>query len=233
PLPAVSLDRGTALCIGSSKLLSAGSYASYQWSTGATTSTISVSDIGDYKVVVTDANGCVGSDSTSITTINPLPAGFLPPDTVICSYGTLELKVAVPFNRYLWSSGAITPSLTISQPGLYWLEVEDRNTCKGKDSVLVALKECMKGFYVPTAFTPNGDRKNDEFKPLLFGKVKKYRFTIYNRWGQMIFQTTDQFKGWDGTVAGTPQRSDTFVWTCTYQFEGESEKLEKGTVSVI
>ncbi|RYZ55197.1 MAG: gliding motility-associated C-terminal domain-containing protein, partial [Sphingobacteriales bacterium] len=232
-LPAVNLDKSPALCIGSSKLLSAGSYASYQWSTGATTSTISISDIGDYKVIVTDANGCVGSDSTSITTLNPLPAGFLPSDTAICSYGTMELKPISPFNRYLWSSGAITPGLTISQPGLYWLEVEDRNTCKGKDSVLVVLKECMKGFYIPTAFTPNGDRKNDELKPLLFGKVKTYRFTIYNRWGQVIFQTTDQFKGWDGRVAGTPQRSDTFVWTCTYQFEGESEKTAKGTVTVI
>jgi hypothetical protein len=49
----------------------------------------------------------------------------------------------------------------------------------------------------------------------------------------MIFSTTEQMKGWDGQVAGTPQRSDVFVWTCTYQFEGESQKTEKGTITLI
>lgn len=91
----------------------------------------------------------------------------------------------------------------------------------------------MQGFYAPSAFSPNNDHKNDDFKPLLFGNVKKYQLTIYNRWGQAIFHTSDQFKGWAGKIAGVEQRGDVFVWTCTYQLHGEAVKTEKGTVTLI
>jgi gliding motility-associated-like protein len=91
----------------------------------------------------------------------------------------------------------------------------------------------MSGFYAPTAFSPNGDRKNDDFKPLLFGVVKTYQLTIYNRWGEIIFYSTDPFKGWGGKVGGIPQPTGVFVWTCTYQMEGEEMKREKGTITLI
>jgi len=233
PLPVVNLDKTASLCFGASKTLHAGSYASYQWSTGEITPTITINDIGRYNVRVSDVNGCNASDSTEITTIHPLPAGFLPPDTAVCSYGTLELKPLSNYSRYLWSSGGNFPNNTISKAGVYWLEVTDGNGCKGRDTVIVNPKDCMKGFYAPSAFSPNGDRKNDDFKPLLFGNVKKYQFTIFNRWGQVIFQTTEQFRGWDGKVAGVEQRSDVFAWTCTYQLEGEEVKTEKGTVLIV
>jgi gliding motility-associated-like protein len=71
------------------------------------------------------------------------------------------------------------------------------------------------------------------FRPLLFGNVKKYQFTVYNRWGQIVFQTKELQKGWDGKVGGVPQQSNAFVWTCSYQFEGETQRTEKGSVMVI
>lgn len=233
PLPVVLLDKNTALCFGESKTLRAGSFASYRWNTGATGPAITVNAIGQYSVTVTDGNGCNGSDTTSITTLTPLPAGFLPLDTAICSYGTVELKPLVTFNRYLWSTGDVASALRVSKPGLYWLEVTDDKACTGRDTVLVNPKDCLNGFYAPSAFSPNRDGKNDTFYPLLFGKVKAYRFTVYNRWGQTVFQATEVQKGWDGKVAGTAQRSDVFVWTCTYRFEGETEKTEKGTVTLV
>jgi gliding motility-associated-like protein len=184
-------------------------------------------------VVVTDANGCTGTDSSALTTIHPLPKGFLSPDTAICSYGTLQLKPLASFNRYLWSTGGVGSSITISQPGTYWLDATDGNNCKGRDTVVVSAKECMQGFYIPTAFTPNGDYKNDVFKPLLFGRVKKYQFTVFNRWGGVIFQTTDLQKGWDGKGTAVHLPSGVFVWICTYQLEGGERKSEKGTVMLI
>ncbi|RYF85980.1 MAG: hypothetical protein EOO03_12475, partial [Chitinophagaceae bacterium] len=57
--------------------------------------------------------------------------------------------------------------------------------------------------------------------------------TVYNRWGQIVFQTSDRNKGWDGRVAGTTQDSNLFVWICSYQFEAGTEKVEKGTVMLI
>jgi gliding motility-associated-like protein len=233
PLPIVSLDQATAICLGTSKTLAAGNFSSYQWNTGATTPTLSVNSIGVYAVTVIDANSCIGSDTTAITTLYPLPAGFLPIDTSICSYGSLQLKPTTFYKTYLWSTGAVSPSVSITQPGFYWLEVRDNNTCKGKDSIVVSPKDCLKGFYAPTAFTPNGDNRNDVFRPLLFGNVKKYQFTVYNRWGQIVFQTKELQKGWDGKVGGVPQQSNAFVWTCSYQFEGETQRTEKGSVMVI
>lgn len=157
----------------------------------------------------------------------------MPPDTAICSYETLELKPNQNFTSYWWSTGGSAPSVTVTQPGLYWLQVQDENNCKGKDTINIFSRNCLSGFFVPAAFTPNGDGKNDVFRPRLFGNVKKYVFTIYNRWSQVVFQTSERTKGWDGKVAGVPQESSAFVWTCTYQFEGGTQKTDKGTVTLI
>ena len=103
----------------------------------------------------------------------------------------------------------------------------------GKDSVVVKIKDCMEGFFVPSAFTPNNDGKNDIFRPLIFGNVKQYQFTIYNRWGQIVFRTKEIGKGWDGNLGGVLQDPNVFTWTCTYQLEGEGKKSEKGLVTLI
>lgn len=233
PLPVVTLNKKQDICAGESKVLQAGNYVSYVWNTGATTQSITVNAIGTYAVTVTDAKGCKGSDTTAITTIRPLPKGFLFADTAICSYGTLELKPAASFNRYVWSSGSMASSIIITQPGIYWLEATDANACKGRDSIIVNPKDCLKGFYIPTAFTPNGDGKNDVFRPLLFGPVKKYQFTIFNRWGEVVFQTNGVQKGWDGRSKTLPMPSGVFVWICTYELEGEGAQSKKGTIVLI
>jgi gliding motility-associated-like protein len=232
-LPVVRLNKQTNICFGESKVLQAGNFASYAWNTGSTTPSITVNAIGTYAITVTDANGCKGSDTSVIRTINPLPKSFLFADTAICSYGTLELRPALSFSRYVWSSGSIGAIIKVSQPGIYWLEATDANACKGRDSVTVYPKDCMKGFYVPNAFTPNSDGKNDLFRPLLFGTIKKYQFTIFNRWGEVVFQTYVVQNGWDGRSKALPLPSGVFVWTCTYGLEGEAVKSEKGTVVLI
>jgi gliding motility-associated-like protein len=163
----------------------------------------------------------------------PAPAAFLGPDTSICTYWDLRLKATINFNEYTWSTGAITPSITIKQAGTYWLQVKDGKGCIGKDTIIVNPKDCGKGFYVPTGFTPNNDGKNDLLKPILLGNVIQYKFRVYNRWGQLIFETNDPAKGWDGTYNGQPQSSNVFVWRCMYQFLNEQRKEEKGTFVLI
>ena len=161
-----------------------------------------------------------------------LPRNFLSADTTICDYGTLTLKATGNFDNYLWNTSATTSTITISSPGKYWLDVI-RNGCPGTDSVLVTLKECLKGFYMPTAFTPNNDGRNDVLKPKLAGVVLQYKFTIINRWGQVVFQTSDSGKGWDGKLNRTLQDGNVYVWTCTYQLGGENLKQAKGTFVLI
>lgn len=231
--PVVLLDHTNYLCAGSSRILDAGSYSSYLWNDGSTSQKIILKNVGIYAVQVTDNNGCFGRDTTRISTILPLPSGFLPNDTLLCSYDKLTISPLIPYNSYQWNNSATTSSITVSQPGVYWLQVKDTNGCVGRDSITVEPKDCMMGFYIPTAFTPNHDGKNDAFRPMLFGKVKKYQFTIYNRWGQIVFQSAELNRAWDGTVAGVLQQSNVFTWICSYQFEGEEARMERGTVMLI
>jgi len=91
----------------------------------------------------------------------------------------------------------------------------------------------LTGFYIPNAFTPNQDGKNNFFKPFIGGVVKQYQFTVYNRWGQIVFTTKDLRKGWDGNFGGIKQDGNVFVWMCTYQLDGLPAKTEKGTVVLI
>jgi gliding motility-associated-like protein len=69
--------------------------------------------------------------------------------------------------------------------------------------------------YVPNAFSPNKDGKNDLLKPIIRGYLATYRFTVYNRWGGQVFDSADPQKGWDGTLNGTPVDSGVFVWVLT------------------
>lgn len=99
-LPQPRLDQRTSLCTGESRTLDPGAFAAYVWQDGSRDRTFVVHAIGNYFVTVTDQNGCSGSDSIAVTTILPLPAGFLPLDTAICSYGSLQLKPVASFRNY-------------------------------------------------------------------------------------------------------------------------------------
>jgi gliding motility-associated-like protein len=232
-LPDARLDKRTGLCAGEVRTLNPGNFQSYIWQDGSTAPTFTVSAPGHYFVQVKDVHGCAGHDSTNIKDVLSLPTNFLPLDTTLCSYSTLVIKPVSDYKSYLWNEGSRTERVTIKQPGMYWLQVEDNNGCIGKDSITVHPKECMSGVYVPTAFSPNKDRKNDLFSAQVFGPVARFELIVYNRWGRVIFKTTDPTKGWDGRFSGIEQDSGTFIWMCRYRLEGEPEKMEKGTVVLI
>jgi len=231
--PVVTLNHNPGLCEGDTRVLNAGNFNSYLWQDGSNSSSFMVTGTGIYYVTVWDNNQCKGSDTTVINTLLPLPADFLPADTSICNYGSLLIRPSSSFSSYAWSNNSVSASISVSVPGIYWLQVKDGNNCTGKDSILVKPKECLKGFYIPTAFTPDNNGRNDEFKPFIGGTVKQYRFTVYNRWGQVVFTTTDLNKGWDGTFRGLAQDTNVFAWMCTYELPGEPIKTEKGVVVLI
>jgi gliding motility-associated-like protein len=234
PLPVVFLNKDSTLCTGDQKTLNAGNgFINYSWNTGSSSQSISVNNIGVYSVFVTDAHGCKGTDTTRITLMFPKPKGFLGPDTSICSYGDIQLKTIAAFDQYLWSTGAVTPGIIIKQSGQYWLQVKDDNDCVGRDTIIVRPNDCGKGFFVPTAFTPNNDGKNDLLRPIFLGNVIQYHFWIYNRWGELIFDTNDLTKGWNGMYKGQPQNSGAFVWRCMYQFKDQEIANEGGTFVLI
>lgn len=233
PNPVVTLADKPGICEGQSVKLDAGNFASYLWNNGSYSQTINVTVPGQYYVTVKDVRGCEGSDTTLVPVILPAPAGFLPVDTSICQYGTIQLKSIRSYNSYLWSTNQTGNSITISKSGQYWLEVTDKDQCAGRDSIQVAPKECMEGFYIPTAFTPDGNGRNDLFFPLVFGEVKEYHFTVFNRWGEKVFESRELGKGWNGSTGAMKQDTNVFVWVCSYRLEGKEKKVEKGSVVLI
>lgn len=233
PLPVVNLGNDPVICVGTPRLLQAGTYPQYLWNTGQTSNSISVINTGLYSVTVTDNNGCKGNGSLVISRLVNPPTAFLPADTAICNYGSMTLVPLRNFSSYWWNTNAATPQLTINAPGTYWLQVKDSYNCTGTDSIIVSSKECIKGLFVPSGFTPNNDGKNDVLAPLLFGNVVSYHFTIYNRWGQPVFQSVKVGEGWNGKVKGMPTDTHVFVWQCRYQLQGEAVQQAKGTVTLI
>ena len=101
------------------------------------------------------------------------------------------------------------------------------------DEIQIKVYKIAPGFYVPSGFTPNNDGNNDVIRPILMGMRSLKLFRIYNRWGQLLFTTSEKGKGWDGTFKGSQQDPGTFVWMA----EGETylgENIKKqGTVVLL
>ena len=136
PLPVVNLGNDTAICAGDINLtLDAGIGFTYLWSDNTTNQTLTVTTGGNYFVVITDGNGCSGSD-TIVVTENPLPVADLGPDTNTCA-GDVVLDPGAGFSAYLWSDNSTDPTLTVGTPGNYSVTVTDANGCTGVDTVFV------------------------------------------------------------------------------------------------
>jgi gliding motility-associated-like protein len=125
---------------------------------------------------------------------------------------------------------------TLNREAYYTVKlVAYNNTLGCTDSTrrtLTVLDHCFIG--VPTAFTPNGDGLNDNFRPHNALKADNYEFKIYNRWGQLVFQTNNWQDKWNGTINGSPQGSGVFVWMLRYVHrDTKKEVFQKGTVTLI
>lgn len=184
---------------------------------------------GIYTDTVKTMTGC---DSVVITylTVHALPANFLPADTVLCEANPLPLSLTYP--SVTWSDGSSGNTFTITQAGTYGAQVVDRNGCAGADQVTVTYIHCIP-IQIPNAFTPNKDGKNDTFKPLVTAPLTHYTMQVYNRWGQLIFETRDYSKGWDGDFQGTPQQNGVYVYQISFNDPDGVATLKKGTLVLL
>ena len=234
PKPPVKLDAFGVICRGAPTRLDAGAgLVSYLWNTGDTTESIDATITGVYQVRVTDGRGCNASGETEITRVVDPPSGFIGADTAICAYSSIRLKPDGAFESYLWNDGNADPFLVVDHPGLYWLQVTDKWGCKASDSVIVSLRDCATGLFVPSGFTPNHDGLNDRFHPLLRGPWSAFQCSVYDRFGELVFRSDDPAESWDGTVKGKPAASGTFTWVCRFTMVGEVPQTRKGTVVLI
>ena len=148
----------------------------------------------------------------------------------ICGLASIVVSTDSFYHDYRWNDNSKSLNLLVTQPGIYWVEVTDSNNCKGRDSIEIL--PCEK-FGAPNAFSPNGDGLNDVFKPLFNVPVVNYKLSIYNRWGQLVFQSADPGRGWDGTMDGIALPPDAYVWNCKFRLQGNKEEDKRGTVVLV
>lgn len=140
PLPTLNIGKDTTLCDNASLLLDATSLSivSYLWQDGSGSPTYQVKGEGTYSVKVVGINGCINSDTIKISS-NPSPQFSLGSDTALCENTTLNINVSLSGAEYIWNDGSQKNTMTISAPGLYWLEVS-YNGCSKRDSIRIAYK---------------------------------------------------------------------------------------------
>jgi gliding motility-associated-like protein len=190
-----------------------------------------------------DTRGCPkpGID-TLLVTVLPKIIASAGEDTAVVIGQALQLN-ASGGDTYLWSPAFPLSAANIANPvavfnepsnGLrYKVEVYNSAGCHDSAFILIKIFATAPTVFVPTAFTPNNDGKNDILRPVVAGMQRFDYFNIYNRWGQLVFSTAVSSKGWDGTINGEPQASNTYVWMVkAVDFNGAAY-FQKGLVTLI
>jgi gliding motility-associated-like protein len=200
---------------------------------------------GAYNDTLTTA-GC-DSVVTLRLTVNPNPfVRVIAGSSEVDRGGVVQLGATPSFLSYMWTAtnalldNALiqTPTATINDASWIFLEATDPLTnCKGDDSVFIAIKiqaPCngIGHIYMPNAFTPNGDGHNDVFK-ILGDNIVLNEFRVFDRWGEMIFETKDITQGWDGTYRGEMLPGNYVYWISYRGCNDNGVKILKGNVVLI
>ncbi|MBK8953220.1 MAG: gliding motility-associated C-terminal domain-containing protein [Chitinophagaceae bacterium] len=114
----------------------------------------------------------------------------------------------------------------------YLIGITDGHTCVTTDTLLMQILK-KPGYYLATAFTPNSDGLNDFLTPYLIGMKSLKSFSVFNRWGNMVFHSVKYGESWDGRYKGQDAESGVYVWTLEYLDDNNNLIKQKGTVTVI
>lgn len=173
---------------------------------------------GIYNVqlfAVTD-NGCVTDTFSKPVQIYATDA-YAGNDTTVLINNPYQLN-ASGGDSYTWSPSAglnnpfiANPVATLNNDATYILTASTVLGCETKDTLHIKVEKSPE-IYVPSAFTPNGDGKNDRFKIVPVGITELIAFKIYNRWGQLLYSSLNASNGWDGYFNGILQISGTYIW---------------------
>ena len=210
----------------------------YQWSTGATTPTIAVTQPGTYSLILRNVQtGCVGRSSVRVGD-RPPPAFSLTQQAALCEgdLGTAKLSAnGATGLTYLWvSRNDTTKTIIVQRAGDYPVRVTDPQGCTAT-AIARVLNQCEPRVNVPDAFTPNNDSINDGLQ-VFTAYVTDYEFRIYNRWGEVIFASTNPEQKWDGTYRGATYPSMLYPYVVIFKSEFFPERervIKRGSVLLI
>ncbi|MGN6248359.1 MAG: PKD domain-containing protein [Ginsengibacter sp.] len=230
PTPVVHLGNDTTICEGQTLLLDATiANGSYTWQDGSTASSYTVSKGGTFYVLV-DLNNCLASDTINVTR-KPIPIFTLGKDSAVCTGEEYVLAPVLDTDAsFLWQDGSTAPSFVVTHEGIYSLTAT--NEC-GSHTDSVTITKGLCSMLMPNAFSPNNDGLNDVFPVKYPFAVTHFHFSVSNRWGQNVFETTDIHEGWDGTWMGEPAVAGIYVWVISYTDLNNKDQQIKGTVTLL
>lgn len=233
--PDIYLGEDTILCEGASISLAVNEAgATFKWQDGAVGNRYIVNRKGLYWVEAS-LNGCKSKDSIFVD-YTLFPKIEFGNDKTVCFGDGVFLDAYEPnTTSYLWQDGYGGSRYIISESGFY--SVLATNECGvGGDSINIIMEDCDCNFYLPNAFSPNGDGVNDEFGPVYQCELElsNYQMLIFNRWGELLYETTDILSPWDGLINNETLPNGSYVYSIQYQQlgSGRFEQL-KGTIIII
>jgi gliding motility-associated-like protein len=195
---------------------------------------------GTYMVTLT-VSGPDNAPSTitqPITVVNVLTAMLRMADCQTNTGGSLIVSVegtTDPLN-IVWSTTPVQTTTIASNlaAGLYTVTVSGADVCTATAIGKVETDFSCIGIYFPSAFTPNGDGRNDGFGPLgSLAAISDYELSVFNRWGERVFQSTNPLEKWNGTVKGNKTDANVFVWFAEFVVPGKAKEFRKGTITLI
>jgi len=251
PYPKANAGEGKEICYGDKVQLSA-SYegTGFAWSpTNTLQNPNSLTPFAgpmkttDYIFTAFSAGICPKPKSDTITvTVRPQVKAFAGNDTSVVALQPLQLN-ATGGVSYSWtpviglSNNAIADPVAILPATIdsiiYRVRAKDAAGCYADDDVKVVVFKTGPEIFMPTGFTPNNDALNEIARPVLVGMKTLNYFRVYNRWGQMVFSTSEVGKGWDGTYSGKPQPSGTYVFAVQAVDYTGKVAFRKGTLVLI
>lgn len=193
---------------------------------------------GSYSLRMTTATGC---DTTILFDIAAYPGIQLSvtPATARIPYGdSIQLQASGAMLYTWWPSGTISndtvpaPFVRPLQPTTYTVMGLSEHGCRDTATVRIDIDYQMPVF-IPNAFSPNGDGINDVFRLGNIRYQKLAAFRIFNRWGQQLFETSDPYKGWDGTQQGQPCNTGTYHYLVIVHYPDGAARTFKGDLTLI
>jgi gliding motility-associated-like protein len=176
---------------------------------------------GNYSVLVTDDNGCTATESFIISTTGLLPVDIDPSYALIDAGETVQLTVTGGQN-YTWTpatglscTDCANPIASPTTSTTYYVTATDPNGCTGGDTILIEIKMACGEIFVPTAFSPNDKGPSANNMLCVYGTpacIKELLFQVYDRWGEVVFETTDITKCWNGMYKDKMMNSGIYVY---------------------
>jgi gliding motility-associated-like protein len=198
---------------------------------------------GKHSITAKDFHGCSYTDSLVVDFLSSPVTGLRQKDTAICYDQEFVLNMYADRPDMIKSTQWNIPHqnesalIKVTADKLVILTVTDNSNCILKDSVLVRVKACNPPetcIAMPNAFTPNRDGKNDDVKPLVQGcRVKKFQMLIFNRYGELMFESNELSASWNGYYKGVLQSSGVYVYSCTYTGEDDIVRNLKGSITLV